>query len=70
MTTATMTRPTKPAAIGGPLGGPAVYVACLAAYNSGTLHGCWVDLEIASDAEDIRESVSYTHLTLPTILRV
>ena len=28
--------------------GPAVYVACLAAYNAGTLHGQWVDLSAIS----------------------
>ena len=32
-----------------PKEGPAVYVACLAAYNSGTLHGKWVDLSEVSE---------------------
>lgn len=67
MTTATMTRPTKPAAIGGPLEGPAVYVACLAAYNSGTLHGYWVNLEEASTAEAIRECIAYVLATSPAL---
>jgi len=30
-----------------------VYVACLASYNAGHLYGGWVDLELASDADDI-----------------
>jgi antirestriction protein len=34
---------------------PRVYVACLAAYNAGTLHGCWIDA--VQDAEDIHEEV-------------
>lgn len=67
MTTATMTRPTRPAAIGGRLSGPAVYVACLAAYNSGTLHGDWVDLEEASTVEDIRECIAYIVATSPEL---
>lgn len=32
-----------------PKEGPAVYVACLAAYNAGTLHGQWVDLSAVSE---------------------
>jgi antirestriction protein len=67
MTTTTIARPTKPAAIGGTLEGPAVYVACLAAYNSGTLHGYWVDLEQASTVEDIRECIAYTLATSPAL---
>lgn len=30
---------------------PRIYVACLAAYNNGKLHGCWIDCD--RDAEDI-----------------
>jgi antirestriction protein len=67
MTTTTIARPTKPAAIGGTLEGPAVYIACLAAYNSGTLHGYWVDLEEASTVEDIRECIAYTLATSPAL---
>ena len=66
-TTTTIARPTKPAAIGGTLEGPAVYIACLAAYNSGTLHGYWVDLEEASSVEDIRECIAYTLATSPAL---
>ncbi len=34
---------------------PRLYVACLAAYNAGRLHGCWVD---ATTPEDISTAVS------------
>ena len=33
---------------------PRIYVACLASYNSGILHGAWID---ATDAETIREAI-------------
>lgn len=33
---------------------PRVYVACLAAYNNGFLHGEWIDLE---DAEHVRDDI-------------
>jgi len=33
---------------------PRIYVACLAAYNDGQLHGCWIDVE---DEDSIWESV-------------
>ncbi len=35
---------------------PRVYVACLAAYNSGRLHGRWIDAN--QDADDIRDKVA------------
>lgn len=35
---------------------PRIYVACLAAYNSGTLHGEWIDAN--QDADDIREEIA------------
>ncbi|MGO4452560.1 antirestriction protein ArdA [Arthrobacter sp. RAF14] len=28
---------------------PAIYVACLAAYNNGTLHGLWIDATLGAD---------------------
>lgn len=28
---------------------PRIYVACLAAYNNGILHGCWIDLDESRD---------------------
>lgn len=33
-----------------------IYVACLAAYNAGTLHGKWIDVE-GKDADDIYDEV-------------
>lgn len=35
--------------------GPRIYVACLAAYNAGVLHGEWIDAD--QDAHDIREEI-------------
>ena len=35
---------------------PRIYVACLAAYNAGRLHGRWIDA--AQDAEDIRAEIA------------
>lgn len=35
---------------------PRVWVACLAAYNAGTLHGEWVDLD-GLDADELREAI-------------
>jgi antirestriction protein len=34
---------------------PSIYVACLAAYNSGTLHGCWIDA--AQEPEDLQADI-------------
>ena len=34
---------------------PRVYVACLAAYNSGTLHGEWIDAD--QSADEIHEAI-------------
>jgi len=34
---------------------PRIYVACLAAYNAGQLHGCWIDAD--QSAEDIYAEV-------------
>jgi len=33
---------------------PRIYVACLASYNAGVLHGKWID---ATDADEIREAI-------------
>lgn len=33
-----------------------IYVACLASYNAGTLHGRWIDAD--QDADDIREEIA------------
>ncbi len=37
-------------------GCPRIYIACLAAYNNGYLHGCWVDA--ARDADAILSEIS------------
>lgn len=34
---------------------PRIYVACLAAYNAGTLHGAWLDAD--RDADEIHEDI-------------
>jgi antirestriction protein len=34
---------------------PRVYVACLAAYNNGILHGCWIDAN--QEAEAINDAI-------------
>jgi antirestriction protein len=38
-----------------PFSAPRIYVACLAAYNNGKLHGEWIDA--TQDVEDIREEI-------------
>lgn len=35
---------------------PRIYVACLAAYNNGYLHGAWIDAD--QDADDIRDEIA------------
>ena len=35
---------------------PEIYVACLASYNNGKLHGCWIDATL--DESDISEEIS------------
>jgi len=37
------------------LDNPAIYVACLAAYNAGMLHGSWIDCTIGADL--VREAI-------------
>ena len=34
---------------------PRIYVACLAAYNNGFLHGAWIDAD--HDADQIRDEI-------------
>lgn len=36
---------------------PRVYVACIASYNAGKLHGVWIDLEETQDVEDIQAAI-------------
>jgi antirestriction protein len=35
---------------------PRIYVACLAAYNNGFLHGAWIDVD--QDADQIRDEIT------------
>jgi antirestriction protein len=35
---------------------PRIYVACLAAYNNGILHGAWI--EVGDDADAVREEIA------------
>ena len=43
--------------------GPRVYLACLASYNAGTLHGRWAD---ATDADSLRAEVAAMLAESPT----
>lgn len=47
--------------------GPAIYVACLASYNSGHLHGAWLNLGDVPrlNASDIQEGIDYVLKTSP-----
>ncbi|MBS7457712.1 antirestriction protein ArdA [Coralloluteibacterium stylophorae] len=36
---------------------PRIYVACLASYNNGRLHGRWIDLD-GQDANDVRDEIA------------
>ena len=42
---------------------PRIYVACLAAYNNGELHGAWIDAD--QDADAIREEIAVILTTSP-----
>lgn len=35
-----------------------IYIACLASYNNGFLHGKWFDLNDFNDADDLREAIT------------
>jgi antirestriction protein len=35
---------------------PRIYVACLAAYNNGYLHGAWIDAD--QDTDQIRDEIA------------
>lgn len=37
--------------------GPAIYVACLASYNKGILHGRWISLEWCTNLEELENAV-------------
>lgn len=55
MTTTT----TRPQAIATGCPAVGVYVACLASYNAGRLHGAWVDLEECQDVDDLQEAINW-----------
>ena len=63
MTNATTT---KPAGIAQGLPDIGAYVACLASYNNGYLHGAWVDLQEASTVEEVQECIDWVIATSPT----
>ena len=54
---------TKPAGIATGCPDVGAYIACLASYNSRTLHGFWVDLEKVGDVEDIKECIAWVMAT-------
>lgn len=43
---------------------PQIYVACLASYNAGKLHGAWIDAN--QDASDIQSEIDAMLATSPT----
>lgn len=45
---------------------PRIYVACLAAYNNGRLHGAWIDLD-GEDADAVRAAVTAMLKTSPEV---
>jgi len=54
------TEPTiKPSAVVDYCPTEGAYIACLASYNAGILHGQWVDLTGITDIEDIQECIDY-----------
>ena len=56
--TMTMTAATKrPAGLCSISDDPAIYVACLASYNSGSLFGYWINLSVADTKEEIQECI-------------
>ena len=63
MTTATIE---KPAGIATGLPDVGCYIACLASYNNGILHGAWVDLELATLTEEVQECIDWILATSPT----
>ena len=61
----TATTHPKPACIASGLPDVGIYVACLAAYNDGILHGAWIDLEGDTDEDDIQEAMDWVIKTSP-----
>lgn len=56
---------TTPAGIAAGLPDVGCYIACLASYNNGRLHGAWIDLELISDADDLQECIDHILATSP-----
>ena len=40
-----------------------IYVACLAAYNNGKLHGCWIDA--TQELDDIQDQINSMLVSSP-----
>ena len=59
----TLTIATKPAGIATGCPDVGAYIACLASYNSGVLHGAWIDLEEIGDVDDIQECIAWVMAT-------
>ena len=62
-----MTQTERPAGICPIDDDPAIYVACLASYNAGHLHGAWINLSVADTAEEIQECIDWILKTSPAI---
>ncbi|MEQ8400875.1 MAG: antirestriction protein ArdA [Roseitalea porphyridii] len=65
-----MTHDTANAGAGGDTGSqqtdtPRIYAACLAAYNNGHLHGCWIDATQDSDAIQVEISAMLAASPVP-----
>ena len=58
-----LTFATKPAGIAAGVPDIGAYIACLASYNGGILHGFWVDLEKVEDVDDIQECIAWVMAT-------
>ena len=65
--TTTMTNTERPAGLCPTDDDPAIYVACLASYNAGYLHGAWINLSVADTAEEIQECINWILKTSPAI---
>jgi len=61
----TCTTLSRPAGITTCLPDVGCYFACLASYNAGRLHGAWVDLEVATTAEEIQECIDWILVSSP-----
>ena len=62
----TETTTTKPLGIVNRAPEMGAYIACLASYNNGRLHGAWVDLCTAATVEEVQECINWVIATSPT----